>query len=153
MCEAVTEQVSLAFEAWGELEGSGREKVTPRRGQPCTAQVHCSLQERQEETRRDPGLGACLGVVEAEGSNVLGVPVSLPYTEGQGGRYKCTTACCGGNVDNHSGEEEASVVLYARCRLARACCVLGCALTVEDQGCRNGQMRNSKETVGYMIDI
>lgn len=31
--------------------------------------------------------------------------------------------------------------------------VLGCALTVEDQGCRNGQMRNSKETVGYMVDI
>lgn len=45
------------------------------------------------------------------------------------------------------------MVLYARCRLARACCVLGCALTVEDQGCRNGQMRNSKETVGYMVDI
>lgn len=88
MCEAVAEQGSLAFEARGGLEGSGREKVTPRRGQPCTAQVHCSLQERQEETRRDPGLGACLGVVEAEGSNVLGVPVSLPYTEGQGGRYK-----------------------------------------------------------------
>lgn len=58
-----------------------------------------------------------------------------------------------GTLDNHSGEEEASVVLYAPCRVERACLCWDGALTEEDQRCRNGQMRNSKKTVGYMVDI
>ena len=156
MCEAVAEQGSLAFEARGGLEGSGREKVTPRRGQPCTAQVHCSLQERQAETRRDPGLGACLGVVEAEGSNVLGVPVSLPYTEGQRGRYKVHNSVLWWERRRPLGRGGGKCgTVCALPPWARLLCwdVLGCALAEEDQGCRNGQMRNSKETVGYMADI
>lgn len=123
-------------------------KVTPRPGQPRTAQVHCRLQARQEEARRDPGFVAwvCSVWLKLKAAMSWGFQ---PAVHGGTGREGVTK---GTSTTTRERRRRAWYCMRVAALSAPVCARM-CALTEEDQRCRNGQMRNSKETVGYMLDI
>lgn len=119
-------QGGLGVEVREELEGGGEGQS---HAQTRAALHSAGTPQPAGEARGDEArpLACGLGVIEAEGSNVLRVPVFRTPRDREGVTKSTRQRVVGGDVDNHSGEEEASVVLYARCRLARACCAGMCS--------------------------
>lgn len=141
----------LAIKVRGEVEGGrGKSHAQTQAALHSAGTLQSAGEARGGEARP---LACGFGVVEAEGSNVSGGPVSRTPRDRKGRRDKGhTEACCGGRVDDHS-ERRRQAWDCMRAAALHAPAVLGCALTEEDQGCRNGQMRKGRETVGYMVYI
>lgn len=144
-------QGGLGIEVREELEGGGEGQS---HAQTRAALHSAGTPQPAGEARGDEArpLACGLGVIEAEGSNVLRVPVFRTPRDREGVTKSTRQRVVGGTSTTTRGRRRRALCCM-RVAALHAPVVLGCALTEEDQGCRNGQMRNSKETVGYMADI